>query len=57
MPQSVEGGALFTGFGAGAGGFLGIRFIDGGAVDGAIDGIGAGGAVVTIGLGEAVGGF
>jgi hypothetical protein len=41
----------------GAGGFLGIRFIDGGAVDGAIDGIGAGGAVETIGLGEAVGVF
>src|SRR5438067_6681153 len=32
MAQSVEGGALFAGLGAGAGGLLGVRAVDGGAV-------------------------
>jgi hypothetical protein len=45
VAQSVELGALFAGGGAGAGGFLGVRFIHGGTVDrGTIDG-----AVVAIG--------
>ena len=48
VAERVEGGELFTGFGAGAGGFLRIGFIHGGAVDGAINGGGAGGAVEAI---------
>jgi hypothetical protein len=48
MTPSVQGRTLFTGFGAGSGGFLGVGFINGGAIDGAIDGVGAGGAVEAI---------
>jgi len=44
VAPSVEGGALFTGFGTGAGGFLGVGFI-------------YGGAVMTVGARDTVGGF
>ena len=56
MAQSVEGGALFTGFGAGASGVLGIGFINGGSISAAtIDGNTAGGAVVSVGAGVVLG--
>jgi len=51
MAQGVEGGALFTGFGAGSGGFLSVGFIRGGAIYG-----GAAGTVMPIGAGCAIGG-
>jgi hypothetical protein len=45
MAQRVQLGALFTGGGTGAGGFLGIGSIHGGTIDrGTIDG-----AIVAIG--------
>jgi hypothetical protein len=37
MAQSVELGALFAGFGTGAGGMLRIRFIHGGAIGRLVD--------------------
>jgi hypothetical protein len=38
MSQSVQLGALFTGFGARAGGMLGVCFIHEGAIDAVWDG-------------------
>jgi hypothetical protein len=42
MAQSVELRALFSGFGTGAGGFLGIGPVRGGTIDGAFVAIAAG---------------
>jgi hypothetical protein len=35
MAQGIEGGALFSGGGTGAGGFLGVGTVDRGTIDGA----------------------